>query len=177
MKTSCFLSWTQQKVSITILILVTDLLLVPFLCDPKLLPKKPEIVLVMLRIDLWTLWHLVVQDSPSGSKEHPTIPDKPELKDLTGALNKVASEWKRLGVNLEIPEGMLNNIAADYPHKSEDCLLEMLKEWLKRQDAPPSWATIVDAVESLGYKQLGSELKEKYRIPWPKKPCIQGCLV
>ena len=77
----------------------------------------------------------------------------------------MASEWKRLGVNLEIPEGTLNNIAADYPHKSEDCLLEMLKEWLKRQDAPPSWATIVDAVESLGYKQLGSELKEKYRIP------------
>ena len=77
----------------------------------------------------------------------------------------MASEWKRLGVNLEIPEGMLNSIAADYPHKSEDCLLEMLKEWLKRQDAPPSWANIVDAVESLGYKQLGSELKEKYRIP------------
>ena len=107
-----------------------------------------------------------MQDSASGSKEHPTIPSKPKLKDLTSALNKVASEWKRLGVNLEIPEGTLNNIAANYPHKSEDCLLEMLKEWLKQQvDPPPSWANIVDAVGSLGYKQLGSELKEKYRIP------------
>ena len=106
-----------------------------------------------------------MQDSTSGSKEHPTIPSKPELKDLTSALNKVASEWKRLGVNLKIPDGTLNNIAADHPHKAEDCLLETLQEWLKRQDIPPSWANIVDAVELLGYKQLGSELKEKYRIP------------
>ena len=102
-----------------------------------------------------------MQDSASGSKEHPTIPTKPKLKDLTSALNKVASGWKRLGVNLEIS----NTIAADYPHKSEDGLLEMLKEWLKQQvDPPPSWANIVDAVESLEDMQLGRELREKYGI-------------
>ena len=71
-----------------------------------------------------------------------------------------------IGVNLEIPEGTLNTIAADYPHKSEDCLLEMLKEWLKQQvDPPPSWTVIIDAVEYLGDKQLGKELREKYGIP------------
>ena len=106
-----------------------------------------------------------MQDSASGSKEHPTIPSKPELKDLTGALNKVASEWKRLGVNLEIPDGTLNNIAADYSHKSQDCLLEMLKEWLKQQvDPPPSWGNIIDAVERLGDMQLGRELRQQYGI-------------
>ena len=106
-----------------------------------------------------------MQDSASGSKEHPAIPSKPELKDLTDALNKVASEWKRLGVRLRIPAGTLDNIAADCPHKSQDCLLEMLKEWLKQQVDPPSWAVIIDAVEYLGDKQLGKELREKYGIP------------
>ena len=47
--TTCFLSWTQRKVNNNILILVTVLLLVPFLCEAKLSAKiKPEIVLVML---------------------------------------------------------------------------------------------------------------------------------
>ena len=106
-----------------------------------------------------------MQDHVSGSMEQPYIPCKLELKDLTGALNKVASEWKRLGVHLGIPDGTLDNIAADYPHKSQDCLLEMLKEWLKQQvDPPPSWAVIIDAVESLGDKQLGKELREKLHI-------------
>ena len=107
-----------------------------------------------------------MQDSASGSKEHPAIPSKPELKDLTDALNKVASEWKRLGVRLKIPVTTLDTIAADHSHKSQDCLLEMLKEWLKQQvDPPPSWAVIIDAVEYLGDKQLGKELREKCGIP------------
>ena len=107
------------------------------------------------------------QDHASGSRsrEHPTILGKPELKDLTGALNKVASEWKRLGVHLGIPTETLDTIAADHPHKSQNCLLEMLKEWLKQQvDPPPSWVNIVDAVESLEDKQLGKELRKKYGI-------------
>ena len=109
-----------------------------------------------------------MQDQASGSRshEHPTIPCKPELKDLTGVLNKVASDWKRLGVHLGIPTETLDTIAADHPYKSQDSLLEMLKEWLKQQvNPPPSWAIIIDAVESLEDKQLGKELREKYGIP------------
>ena len=107
-----------------------------------------------------------MQDSASGSKQHPAILSKPELTDLTGALNKVASEWKGLGVRLRIPVATLDTIEADHSHKSQDCLLEMLKEWLKQQvDPPPSWTVIIDAVEYLGDKQLGKELREKYGIP------------
>ena len=104
-------------------------------------------------------------DHASGPRGHTTITGKPELKDLTGALNKVACEWKRLGVRLKIPVTTLDTIAADHSHKSQDCLLEMLREWLKQQvDPPPSWANIVDAVESLEDMQLGRELREKYGI-------------
>ena len=94
------------------------------------------------------------------------ITGKPQLKDLTGALNKVASEWKRLGVHLGIPVTTLDTIAADHSHNSQDCLLEMLEKWLKQQvdPPPPRWADIVDAVESLEDMQLGRELREKYGI-------------
>ena len=38
----------------------------------------------------------------------------------------------------------------------------MLKEWLKQQvDPPPRWAVIIDAIEYLGDKQLGRELRER----------------
>ena len=93
------------------------------------------------------------------------ITGKPELKDLTGALDKVADKWKRLGVHLGIPVTTLDTIAADHPHKSQDCLLEMLKEWLKQQVNPPStWGNIIDAVERLGDMQLGRELIQQYGI-------------
>lgn len=30
-----------------------------------------------------------------------------------------------------------------------DCLEEMISEWLKRVDPPPTWAALADAVETL----------------------------
>ena len=126
--------------------------------------------------DFWTFWHLAaatnrVQDDGPGSRGHPTISGKPELKELTSALNKVASEWKRLGVNLGIPTETLDTIAADHPHSSQNCLLEMLNQWLKQQLDPPSWGNIIDAVESLGDWQLGRELRQRYGIWYLKNKC------
>ena len=103
-----------------------------------------------------------MQEHVSRSKEHP---DKPELKDLTSALNKVANEWMTLGVQLGIPKSELNSIEVNCQHNPKRCLLEMLDVWLKQQvDPPPSWTDIVDAVESLGNKQLGEELRKKHGI-------------
>ena len=100
-----------------------------------------------------------MQDYVSGSKVHPTIQDKPELKDLTRSLNNMASEWKRLGIQLDISDGMLDTIEANHPQNAQNCLSEMLKTWLK-QKGDPRWVNIVDAVESLENQQLGKKLRE-----------------
>ena len=85
---------------------------------------------------------------------------------MTGALNNMADKWMRLGIHLGIPKEMLDTIAVNCYHNAQNCLVEMLNTWLRQQvDPPPSWVNIVDAVESLGDKQLGKELRMKYGIP------------
>ena len=87
---------------------------------------------------------------------------KPEIKDLTSAFyHKVADKWKVIGVLLEIPKGKLSHIA-DKHRDSHSCLIEMLETWLERVHPPPTWTTIIEAVEFLGEEQLGKELRYKY---------------
>ena len=99
----------------------------------------------------------------SGSAVHSAIP---ELRDLLDALqHKVAHKWKTLGVFLKIPSGRLDNIEAKH-HDPEDCLREMLKVWLNQVDPPPTWASIINALDSDSLKEqrLVKELREKYTI-------------
>lgn len=71
-----------------------------------------------------------------------------------------------LGVQLDIPKPELNTIELKCQRNPKRCLLEMLENWLQRQvDPPPSWSDVVNAVESLGNKQLGEELRKQHGIP------------
>ena len=94
-----------------------------------------------------------------------TVPSAtPELKDLLDALqHKVAHKWKRLGVFLKISTGRLDNIEADH-HNTQDCLQEMLQVWLKQVHPPPTWASIINALDSdsLEEQRLAGELREKW---------------
>ena len=58
----------------------------------------------------------------------------------------LASEWKNVGLFLELDIGVLDNIEYDYK-KASDCLREMLRAWLKQVDPPPSWQMLASAVE------------------------------
>ena len=96
-----------------------------------------------------------------GTGSAPSI--KPRLKDLMEALyHKVAHKWESIGTFLEISKGTLASIGEkcrDDPHR---CFLKMLDSWLDQISPPASWATIIEAIEFLGDKQLGKELRDKY---------------
>ena len=51
-----------------------------------------------------------------------------------------SSSWDR------IEKHVLDKIESD-KQRVNDCLLEMLSEWLKQVDPPPTWNDIADAVE------------------------------
>ena len=88
---------------------------------------------------------------------------RPILKDLIDALyHRVADKWKVVGVLLEIPKGTLSHIADKHQHNPCSCLVEMLESWLERVHPPPSWNSIIEAVEFLGEEQLGKELRDKH---------------
>ena len=58
----------------------------------------------------------------------------------------LASEWKNLGLFLDIDIGTLNKIEHDYA-KANDRLRETLCAWLKQVNPPPSWQTLAGAVK------------------------------
>ena len=100
----------------------------------------------------------------SGLTAHSAASTKPELKDLLNALqHEVAWKWKRLGVFLEISSGRLDNIERKH-YDPQDCLQEMLQVWLKQVHPPPTWASIINALESLGEQRLAKEVTEKYAV-------------
>ena len=88
------------------------------------------------------------------------------MRDLLDALqHKVACKWKTLGIFLKIQTGILDTIEADH-HNTQDRLQEMLQVWLKQVDPPPTWASIINALDSDSLKEqrLAKELREKYAI-------------
>ena len=64
---------------------------------------------------------------------------------------------------LHLRMATLRAIAEEHQHHPHKCLIRMLETWLKRADPPPTWSTIIDAVEFLGgaVKKWGAPLH-----PW-----------
>ena len=78
----------------------------------------------------------------------PYIGGRPKLKDTLKELLPLAMDWKTIGTLLEIKKSILDKIRAD-EDGVRDCLQEMLSEWLKQVDPPPTWAALADAVETV----------------------------
>lgn len=95
------------------------------------------------------------------------------LADLIKLLynSKVPGNWKLFGVMLKVQLGLLDTIAAKYPHKPQDCLIDVLQIWLNGMNPPPSWNTLFEALEVMGEEKLAFELKEKYGLQYRKNDC------
>ena len=74
------------------------------------------------------------------------IGGKPELKDVFYKLLPLATHWKTIGTLLGVSNSVLDKIKSD-EEGANDRLREMLCEWLKQTDTPPSWAALAKAVE------------------------------
>ena len=90
--------------------------------------------------------------------------DKPDLKELLRELRPKAASWEDIGIELDIEDGDLQSIKSNNPGDSSSCLRDMLRKWLARVSPAPSWKAIVEAVEQLGYEQLGGRLRFKYTL-------------
>ena len=74
------------------------------------------------------------------------------MKDLKDVLEAVVlmggKKWKRLGIQLEVKYERLEKIQRSNP-TVDDCLLEVLKEWLRRTiDPAPTWEWLAEAMAS-----------------------------
>ena len=80
-------------------------------------------------------------------------------------LHEVRAKWYHLGVQLNMRPSDLDAIRVQFMNNPEDCLLEMLSLWLKREDpSPPSWQRVVDALCSpaIVSPALADKISKKY---------------
>jgi ankyrin repeat protein len=78
------------------------------------------------------------------------------LRELIGQ----DQEWQNIGALLDLPAARLNAISADYS-RTRECLREMVMEWLKMVDPPPTWELLVEAVELID-PQTAESIRTKY---------------
>jgi hypothetical protein len=60
----------------------------------------------------------------------------------------LATHWKTIGTLLGVAKPVLDKIKSD-EEGANDRLQEMLSEWLKQIDPPPTWTTLAAAVEKV----------------------------
>ena len=80
---------------------------------------------------------------------------------IINELRPLASDWKSIGVLLDIDSDELDKIEGDQRRAVMDCLQEMLLKWLKQVDPTSIWAEIIDAVEQIN-EEKAKDMREKW---------------
>ena len=81
----------------------------------------------------------------------------------------VRAKWKQLGLQLNILPGTLNAIEQKCKGNPDDCLYEILNDWLSKGEA--TWEQLVTALEqgTVGESRLADKLEMEH--------CKQGELI
>jgi hypothetical protein len=70
-----------------------------------------------------------------------------------------------IGLELDILQPDLDEIKADFQGDTKKCFTEMLTRWLKQVDPPPTWSTLVAALQDPTIKEgsLAEQVESKHR--------------
>ena len=79
---------------------------------------------------------------------------------------KVSAKWRLIGVQLEIPGNVLDDIqsqVAGKPDSNMHAFEKMLDKWRTLHTSPYTWLTIIEALESpaVGEREVAAELRKK----------------
>lgn len=98
--------------------------------------------------------------------------EPPKLKDLVEELHDVASKWRTVGVQLEIPTSTLKAIDYENRGNCNAALSAMLSEWTT-QVGDMSWQAVIDALrtKSVGETALAADI-ELRRLRKSSEACI-----
>ena len=108
------------------------------------------------------------------SQTQPASPNHPLFTSLLSELlySKVASKWEQIGAVLGVTAGILEAIKSEHSGDYQICFVEMLQEWMKQVDPPPSWSVIINAIENIpGCDSLAQTLRNEHL---PEKGDNQG---
>ena len=85
---------------------------------------------------------------------------KLKLKNVVNAVKDVTN-WKDLGLQLDLEESTLALIASQYGVSANDCRREMLSTWLKF-DPKASWEKLACALTAIGENVVAANVRSQY---------------
>ncbi len=99
------------------------------------------------------------QNEQGGTKTRARpAPSRPTIYAVVIELLALATQWQDIGTSLEIDPVKMDAIKRVH-HKAENCLREMLTEWLKTR--PSTWKELAKAIEPLDQNKA-LEIRHKY---------------
>ncbi len=93
---------------------------------------------------------------------YPVVP-KVTVEALMDMLRELEPKWLVLGEAFGVPEHILDIIDTEDERRST-CMREMLKEYLQRGDATPTWRNVANTLHLMGEASLAEKIEEKYGI-------------
>lgn len=84
-----------------------------------------------------------------------------DLRKVYEAVFDMRAKWKQLGLQLNILPGSLDAIDQKCKGNPDDCLYEVLKDWLSKEEAA-NWEQLVTALrqESVGETRLAYKIEK-----------------
>ena len=117
---------------------------------------------ILSTISLFLVEMLLMRSGDVEPNPGPTILTIDDLQKVCEEVFPARVHWDRIGAQLQIDSGTLKCINREN-QKCEDCLRQVLKEWLSQQiDPVPCWEAIVGAVFNVGEEQLAKSIKREY---------------
>ena len=71
-----------------------------------------------------------------------------DLPQVNRSVLDARTKWYDIGMELKIDAETLDSIEKDNPRNCQDCLREMLKFWLRREEPIPTWGALAEALMS-----------------------------
>ena len=89
-----------------------------------------------------------------------------DLKTVRAAVWEARTDWMNIGIELNLIKTDLDAIKVTEGGNLGNCLTEMLTLWLKQVDPPPTWSSLVTALNqpTIGHQQLAKQIIEKMHI-------------
>ena len=85
-----------------------------------------------------------------------------ELDSVVLRLKSVVSQLYNLGLFLDVPEGILDALKADFPFDSSRRRRELVREWMNSSLDPPCWWHLVQALHDAERGQLAQEIADEF---------------
>jgi hypothetical protein len=85
------------------------------------------------------------------------------LREVNACLYPVRRKWYKIGIELGLNVDELDTISANHRADLDECLIEMIKVWLRSIDPRPTWTALGDALRSAPINEVEQSINGTYR--------------